>query len=217
MALSRPQSGWRPRIERAVAALGSSVDPRAIVALEQLLDLVVEWNARVDLTAARDADELVDLYLADALTIAGAGVEPGQRWVDVGSGGGAPGLVLAALAPALVLTLVEPRTKRVAFLRSALGTLGLDKVEVRRARSDALPAGGWDVAVSRATLAPADWLAEGARLATRGVWVLLARAEPPALDGWHVERNISYCWPLTGVSRRAVRYAPQGNLPGSVT
>lgn len=214
MPLSRPRSGWRPRIERAVAGLGSSLDERASAALEQLLDLVVEWNARVDLTAARDADELVDLYVADAVTLWAAGVVPGERWVDVGSGGGAPGLVLAVLEPELRVTLVEPRTKRVAFLRSAVGALGLGQVDVQRVRSDALAAGGWQVAVSRATLAPADWLVEGARLATRGVWVLLARAEPPALDGWHVERNISYRWPLTGAQRRAVRYAPQGNIPG---
>lgn len=215
MPLSRPQSGWRPRIERAVAGLGASIDARALAALEQLLDLVVEWNARVDLTAARDADELVDLYLADAVTLCAAGIEPAQRWIDVGSGGGAPGLVLAVLAPELELTLVEPRSKRVAFLRSALGALRLDRVQVQRTRSDELTAHGWDVAVSRATLAPADWLAEGARLATSGVWVLLARAEPPALDGWRIARDVSYCWPLTRASRRAVRYVPEGNLAAS--
>ncbi len=213
MPLSRPQSGWRPRIERAVAGLGASLDARALAPLEQLLDLVVEWNARVDLTAARDADELVDLYLADAVKLWSAGIESGERWVDVGSGGGAPGLVLSVLAPELQLTLVEPRSKRVAFLRSAVGALGLGNVDVRRARSDALPSDAWDVAVSRATLAPADWLVEGARLATRSVWVLLARAEPPALDEWRVEQDISYSWPLTGAARRAVRYVPEGN-PG---
>ncbi len=214
MPLSRPQPGWRPRIERAVAGLGSSVDESAIAKLERLLDLVVEWNARVDLTAARNADELVDLYLADAVTLAAAGIEPGERWVDVGSGGGAPGLVLAIIEPELHLTLVEPRTKRVAFLRSAVGALQLGSVEVQRARSDALRDAGWQVAVSRATLAPADWLVEGARLATRGVWVLLARAEPPSLAGWRMERNISYTWPLTGASRRAARFVPREGSAG---
>lgn len=215
MPLSPPASGFRPRIERALADLGASIDARALAALAQLLRLVVEWNARVDLTAARDPDELVDLYLADAVTLRGAGIAPDESWVDVGTGGGAPGLVLAVMEPELPLTLVEPRAKRVAFLRSALGALGLERVAVQRARSDTLPDDGWQVAVSRATLAPADWLVEGARLATQAVWVLLARAEAPALEGWRIEQDISYRWPLTGASRRAIRYTPEGNPAGS--
>jgi 16S rRNA (guanine527-N7)-methyltransferase len=100
---------------------------------------------------------------------------PGGRWVDVGSGIGAPGLPLALLAPGVDVTLVEPRAKRVSFLRTAIGTLGLDNVRVERSRSDVLAARSFDVAISRATMPPPDWLAEGARLSRQRVWVLLAR------------------------------------------
>lgn len=174
--------------------------------LGRYLDEVVRWNAKTDLTAARTPEELVDVTLADAAIIASASSDAPRSWVDVGSGAGAPGLVLALLLPSIRITLVEPRDRRVAFLRSTVGTLGLSRVTVTRGRSDALPPHGWDTALSRATLSPPEWLREGARLARSAVWVLLARGEPPALAGLHVDADIRYEWPLTSAPRRAVRY-----------
>ena len=162
------------------------------------------WNQRVDLTAARSPDELVDLLLADALAIAGArAVSDTEHWLDVGSGIGAPGIPLALLLP-MRMTLVEPRDKRVAFLRTAVGSLKRSDIAVSRSRSDRFAAGACDVAVSRATLPPPEWLAEGARLATQCVWLLLAKAEVPKLDGRRLLADVRYQWPLTGAERRAV-------------
>lgn len=182
-------------------------------ALCQYLDLLVAWNQRVDLTAARSEDELVDLVLADALVLAGshfvsqpAGAASGPRLVDVGSGAGAPAIPVALLHPGLALTLVEPKAKRVAFLRTCLGALSLPGVVARRGRSELLAAGSFEIAMSRATLPPSDWLREGARLATRTVWVLLARGDAPRLAGWRLVDEQRYQWPLTGVERRALRY-----------
>src|SRR6185295_3573384 len=166
----------------------------------------VLWNQRVDLTAARSAEELVDLYLSDALVLAASGacVER-ESWCDVGSGAGAPGLVLQLLRPEWALTLVEPRAKRVAFLRTAIGQLRLGS-QLVAGRSEVLDANGCDVAVSRATFPPQEWLAEGARLARQGVWVLLARGATPSLAGWRLASEVDYEWPLTGAARRALRF-----------
>ncbi|HEV8245010.1 MAG TPA: RsmG family class I SAM-dependent methyltransferase, partial [Polyangiaceae bacterium] len=127
----------------------------------------------------------------------------------IGAGAGAPGLVLALLAPELTLTLVEPRQKRVAFLRTALSTLGRSDVRVERRRSQDLASKSAHIAVARATLPPSEWLPEGARLATQGVWVLLAREQPPVLAGYAPDREVEYVWPLAGAARRAVRYVQQ--------
>ena len=180
------------------------VTPQVAEQLRAYCDLVVTWNQRVDLTAARDADELVDLLLADALAMTAArrGVA-GERWFDVGSGVGAPGIPLALLAP-VDMTLIEPRNKRVAFLRTAAGSLQRPDIAVRRARSDDFPAASCDVAVSRATLPPPEWLDEGTRLATRSVWLLLAKASLPDAGKQRIVADISYQWPLTGAERRAV-------------
>ncbi len=220
--LVTPKGGWRPLLRAALesfrtAGVGSErlwtdveQQARAVRRASQLLELVVTWNARVDLTAARSPEELVDLYLADAFLLAIHADEPcgvnAPVWLDVGSGAGAPGLVFGVLRPDWALILVEPRAKRIAFLRSAVGHLGLDSVQVREGRSDAMAAACCDVAISRATFPPPEWLAEGARLSRGSVWVLLAKSDLPSLSEWSVRRQIDYAWPLSGVARRAVEF-----------
>jgi 16S rRNA (guanine527-N7)-methyltransferase len=206
MGATRPGSGFRPLVERALGRERSSATWVEAVGL--YLDELVVWNQKIDLTAARSPEELVDLTVADAAVISAASRDEG-RWIDVGSGAGAPGLVLAMMLGSIKMTLVEPRDRRVAFLRSTIGKLRLTSTSVERGRSDRLPDAAWDTAVSRATLPPPAWLREGARIARTAVWVLLAREEPPSLEGWHPEADIRYEWPLTGASRRAVRYVAE--------
>ncbi len=176
------------------------------------LELLRDWNRRIDLTAARSDDELVDLMLADALVLARR--EPslllpeGAAVVDVGTGAGAPGLALALLRPDLRVTLVEPLAKRVSFLRTVIGTLGRTDIELRRERGEDVLAKSpraWDVAISRATLAPAAWVPLALQLAP-AAWALLAREEPPVVDDARVDEDVTYAWPLTGATRRAVRF-----------
>ena len=129
--------------------------------------------------------------------------------LDVGTGAGAPGLALAILRPDLRVTLSEPLGKRAAFLRTAVGAIGRSDVVIERKRGELL--GGrraWDVAISRATLAPQQWLELGVTLAAPGgsVWVLLAKEDAPTHGRAHAEEEVSYAWPLTGGARRAVRY-----------
>jgi 16S rRNA (guanine527-N7)-methyltransferase len=209
--------GWQPRLERVLEALlpnGPKPEPEVLERLGVWLDLAVRWNERIDLTAARDPDTLVELLVADAAAIWGAEPpQPGERWVDVGSGIGAPGLTLALLAPDSIMTLIEPRTKRAAFLRSVIGELGRSDIQVERRRSETLPAGSAEMAVSRAALPPQAWLAEGMRLATRGTWVLLASGAPPALDGCIADRDLGYAWPHGGGERRALRFVRQTTPP----
>jgi 16S rRNA (guanine527-N7)-methyltransferase len=173
------------------------------------LERLEEWNARIDLTAARTPDELVDLMMADALVLA-QHLPAAARLVDVGTGAGAPGLGLALLRPDLRVTLVEPLGKRAAFLRTVLGETGRADVTIERARGEAVAGRrAWDVAVSRATLGPAAWLELAVTLAAPGgsVWVLLAKEEPPVHPRAALEKDLAYTWPLTGAARRAVRYA----------
>jgi 16S rRNA (guanine527-N7)-methyltransferase len=206
------------RVRRALTAFGYDPgSPRGALtlarALERWAELVIEWNQRMDLTAARSADELVDLLIADAAVLASHAGAGAEHWVDVGSGAGAPGLAIAVLAPELQLTLVEPKAKRVAFLRAVLVELGRPDVRVERARSEALATRSFDVAVSRATLPPAQWVAEGARLSRHRVWVLLAQAEPPPPPaGFRSLSDQRYQWPLGGAARRVVCFE-RGSAP----
>lgn len=210
MALAQLGERFAPYVTRVATALsaGRSLPPGFDALACRLLDLTVAWNEKIDLTAAKSAEELVDLVFADALALFGRGeLVAYETWLDVGSGSGAPGLPLALIKPDLRVTLVEPMQKRVAFLRTLVGTLGIG-AQVLRGRVETLPAASSDVAISRATLPPAEWLREGARVARREVWVLLAREEPPACPGWSVRTEFAFEWPLTGRKRRVVAYGP---------
>jgi 16S rRNA (guanine527-N7)-methyltransferase len=171
--------------------------------IETWLDLLRQWNARIDLTAARSDDELRDLMVADA-TMLSERVPQGASVVDVGTGAGAPGLALALLRPDLRVTLVEPLAKRVSFLRTVIGTLGRTDILLRRERVQDLK-DTWDVAISRATLPPGEWLPIALRLAPTA-WTLLAREEPPEVAGAKLVDDVTYTWPLTNATRRAVRH-----------
>ena len=205
--------GLKDRIRQACSALGAAAPEPLVRALTTWLELIKTWNAHIDLTAARTDDELVDIMLADALVL-GPRLPEAARVVDVGSGAGAPGLPIALARADLRVTLVEPLQKRVAFLRTVIGSIvapGAAPV-VERARGEDLAQRHetFDVALSRAVLAPQRWVALGARLAAAGdVWVLLARENPPALRGRRIAFDLRYVWPLTGAERRAVRYAPE--------
>ena len=133
-----------------------------------------------------------------------------RRVVDVGTGAGAPGLALALLRADLRVTLVEPLAKRTSFLRTVLGALGRADVAIERARGEALAGRrAWDVAVSRATLAPAAWLDMGATLAAPGGHGMGAPREgrPSGAPARRRSRTTTaYTWPLTGAERRAVSY-----------
>ena len=188
----------------------ANASPAAIDGACVWIDTIRKWNARIDITAARDAHELMDLMLADAAQLA-SHIEVGCRVVDVGSGGGAPGLPLALLREDLELTLVEPMQKRTALLRMTIGKLGLtDRVKVAQMRGEELSQ-RFDVAISRATLPPEMWLRLGAELAPE-VWVLLAQGALPAMPHWEVMDVHSYRWPLTDAQRRLVRYCRADKL-----
>jgi len=174
-----------------LAAVAHAVEPAmAVTQLRSWLELVKNWNRKIDLTAAKTDVDLADLGVIDAVQIAGRIARDGGGVVDVGSGFGAPGVAVAILRPDLEVKLVEPLHKRAAFLRTVIGTLGLTaRVEVLENRGETLVDAGmrFDAAISRATLSPTAWLALGDLLAPSGyVVVLLARESEPE----HPEREV---------------------------
>jgi 16S rRNA (guanine527-N7)-methyltransferase len=197
-----------PLVDGAASGFTASIDPKSLPAIEIWLERLQEWNARIDLTAARSDAELVDLMMADALVLAGH-IPRDARLVDVGTGAGAPGLALALLRPDLATTLLEPLGKRASFLRTLIGVLQRTDIVLEAKRGDAVAGRRiWDVAISRATLEPQAWLELATTLVRPGgeVWALLAKDAPPTHPRAAVERDFVYAWPLTGAQRRAVLY-----------
>jgi 16S rRNA (guanine527-N7)-methyltransferase len=200
-------------LSRAASILGVPLAQAALEAGSAWLDLLADWNARVDMTAARSPDELVDLMMADALVLSSRLPER-SRVIDVGTGAGAPGLALAILRPDLAVTLAEPQGKRAAFLRTAIGTLDRLDVSLEPRTGEALAQGSgdaWDVALARATLPPRAWLELAARLIAPGgsAWVFLAREPAPTRPGMVQVEAFDYVWPLTNAGRTLVRYSKE--------
>ena len=126
-----------PPSEHRVALEALGLQGPALSRLAAYLDTLAIWSPRVNLTGARSAAERVRLLVGDVL---GAGtLPPPGRLIDVGSGNGSPGLVLALLRDDLEVTLLEPRARRWAFLREAARAAGRSGVRVLRLRHDAYP------------------------------------------------------------------------------
>jgi 16S rRNA (guanine527-N7)-methyltransferase len=190
------------------SSLEVSLEAAAAANAAAWLTRLEEWNARIDLTAARTREELVDLMVVDALVLA-ARIPQGLEVVDVGTGAGGPGLALAIFRRDLRVTLVEARAKRVSFLRAVIDEIGRPDIAIERTRGEALgSAARWDVALSRATLSPTAWLDLGVKLVSPSgtVWVFLAKEEPPAHPRAVAEKDIAYRWPLTAARRRVLAY-----------
>lgn len=199
-------------VEEVARGVGARVPDAATArALEVWLDALAVWNAKIDLTAAKEPRAIAWLMLADAMMLAGA-VPEAATVVDVGTGAGAPGLALAILRPDLRVTLCEPLGKRAAFLRTVIGTLGRTDVVLRAERAEKLPRGDFEVAISRATFPPAEWLAVGADIVRPGgsVWVLLAQDDAPTDARCAAAETLAYADASTGAKKRLVRYVREG-------
>jgi 16S rRNA (guanine527-N7)-methyltransferase len=117
--------------------------PRLLDALQCYLDLLLRWNAQVNLTAVRNPEKIVTRHFGESLFAARVLLHGGREaaavgptLVDVGSGAGFPGIPMKLFAPQLQLTLIEANNKKAVFLREALRSLGLDRVEVFGGRAE---------------------------------------------------------------------------------
>jgi 16S rRNA (guanine527-N7)-methyltransferase len=130
--------------ESAIAdLLGPYLDrgsPSLYSQLSAYLDLLVKWNARTNLTAIRDPEEIVRRHFGESL-FAAQHIGLPNTLLDFGSGAGFPGLPIALLRPETHVTLAESQNKKATFLREAVRTLGLPNVDVWAARVETMPAG----------------------------------------------------------------------------
>lgn len=98
------------------------------------LALLIKWNKAYNLTAVRDPDEMVSRHLLDSLSVVPFVVEAGNNWLDVGSGGGMPGVPLAILFPERQFTLLDSNGKKTRFLTQVKLELGLPNLHVIHSR-----------------------------------------------------------------------------------
>jgi 16S rRNA (guanine527-N7)-methyltransferase len=198
----------RNRLDLGSRELGVPLSAEQLDRLLALLRLLSEWNQRINLTAVRDPVEAVDRHLIDSLAV--AAVVPAGTLADVGTGPGFPGLPVALARPDVKVTLVESIHKKAAFVRAAAREMGV-AVEVVSERLEAWGPGArgrFDCAVSRAMLAPPEWIAAGATLVAPGglVVAMVAGAEgAPTHAALAAEPPFPYRLP-DGTQRNLLRY-----------
>ncbi|WP_332820847.1 16S rRNA (guanine(527)-N(7))-methyltransferase RsmG [Pseudomonas sp.] len=117
--------------------LGVEVSPKQQQQLLAYLALLIKWNKAYNLTAVRDPDEMVSRHLLDSLSVQPFVLDAGDNWLDVGSGGGMPGIPLAILFPERRFTLLDSNGKKTRFLTQVKLELKLANLEVIHSRVEA--------------------------------------------------------------------------------
>ena len=142
------------QLAAGVAALGLTLPNGAEPKLLAYLALLDKWNRIYNLTAVRDTERMVSHHLLDSLAAVPffqGGMPKPVSVLDVGSGGGLPGIPLAIARPELQVTLIDSIAKKTAFLLQAKAELGLANVQVVTGRvEDFQPEAKFDVITSRA-------------------------------------------------------------------
>lgn len=181
-------------LEQGLAALGRagiSLPQGAREKLDAYLALLAKWNSVYNLTAIREPEQMITHHVLDALAVLPRLPDSVRlRLLDVGSGGGVPGLPLAIARPGWTVVLIDSNHKKGAFLRQAAIELGLANVETVTARvEDYAPNAPFDVVISRAfsdlasfALSSERHLASSGRLyAMKGVFPDEEIAQLPAI------------------------------------
>lgn len=182
----------RERLDAALAEMRIEAPPEAAELLLELCEVVAAWAQRVNLTAHRTADAVLDRLVVEALALS-ALLPPAARIADLGAGAGFPGLPLAILRPESAVTLVEARQRKHHFQREAIRRLGLGNVRALHGRAEALPPEPHELVVAQAMAAPdvvlpllQRWAAPGATLVLPGGPRPPEPKAEPGLTGVHL-------------------------------
>ena len=136
-------------LQQGIAAAALPISDQVQQKLLEYLALMQKWNKVHNLTAVRDADEMVTLHLLDSLVVLPH--IDAKHLLDVGSGAGLPGIPLAICLPDLQVTVIDSNSKKVSFMRQAKAELGITNLEVLGGRvEDIAPARKFEIIISRA-------------------------------------------------------------------
>lgn len=171
-------------LSRGLSALSLPLSPETEQRLLDYLDLIARWNKVYNLTAVRDPQDMLRQHLLDCLAAVplldgaeaarGGDGQTAWRILDVGSGAGLPGVVLAIVRPQWQVTCVDTVAKKASFIRQVGVELGLPNLQAVHQRVEEMDTPPFDLVTSRAFASLADFIAlTRERLAPQGQWVAM--------------------------------------------
>jgi 16S rRNA (guanine527-N7)-methyltransferase len=187
---SKPMSAMpNTQLQQAAQQLGIALTEPQIAALLAYMALLAKWNKVYNLTAVRDPADMLTHHLLDSLAVVAPLLKHTQgkpvRLLDVGSGAGLPGTVLAIMCPEMDVTCVDTVAKKSAFIQNTALTLKLPNLRGVHARVEEMQAAPFDVVTSRAFASLLDFVsltrfhvkqAEAAEPA--GIWMAMKGKHP---------------------------------------
>jgi 16S rRNA (guanine527-N7)-methyltransferase len=197
-------------LAEGIAEMGLEVSPAQQEKLMDYLALMFKWNSVYNLTSLRDPMQMVTHHLLDSLAAVPAFVDA-KNVLDVGAGGGLPGIVLATVRPDMKVSMIDTVHKKTAFLTQVKAELGLANVTVYTMRVEQLQVSDkFDVITSRAFADLSDFvnwsshlLAEGGRyIALKGVAPQEEQQRLP--EAWRVTKVEPLQVPRLGAERHLV-------------
>jgi 16S rRNA (guanine527-N7)-methyltransferase len=170
------------------------LSPAQLQAISTYIDILLHWNARMNLTAIRHEEEIVIRHFGESLfaarhlfpkvypvssvppvlkdfdvDVAGArSPKAALRLADLGSGAGFPGIPIKLWAPHVAVTLIESNHKKATFLRQVVRSLALKNIDIQNVRADAIPRSSFDFVIIRAVERLNETLPTAAGLLTPG-------------------------------------------------
>ena len=202
--MTADQTGQQQLLQTAAEQLGVDLSPGQSAALLAYMAMIGKWTKVYNLTAVRDPAEMMTHHLFDSLAaivplrryLQQAGLDQGVRLLDVGSGAGLPGIVIAICCPEVQVSCVDTVAKKAAFIKQAALELKLPNLTGLHARVESLT-GPFDVMCSRAFASLPDFTKWSVNaLAQDGVWLAMKgkhpadelAALPASVDVFHVEQ-----------------------------
>ena len=170
-------------LQAGIAALGLSVDSVSVDQLVEFSRLVAKWNKTHNLTSINSPDEFLSKHILDSLSLLPLlnhhFADREYSLLDIGSGAGFPGIVLAIASNNVHLTSIDASQKRVAFQNQVIRQLGLTQVEAKHSRIEQISGGNFQVITSRAFSSLTQIVTVSRQLlADDGCWLLMKGAYP---------------------------------------
>jgi len=187
----------REELQQGITKLGIELDSDTQSKLIEYLALLQKWNKVYNLTAIRDVQQMVSNHLLDSLAVLPFLWK--GCWLDVGCGGGLPGIVLAMARPDWEFTLLDSNSKKTSFVQQVVIELGLHNVSVKCVRVEEWkPVEKFDGIISRAFSDLGDFLRSTKHLiAPGGRWAAMKGAPEQELVGIPRDCKVEEVIPIT--------------------